>query len=53
MYQIRAGDYIFPEHVFRHVSIEAKRFLMSLLRVNHRIRPTAEEALQCDWFQKV
>lgn len=50
--KIRAGDYIFHEKFWKHVSIPAKQLVSHLLTVNAKKRWTAEEALICDWFTK-
>lgn len=50
--KVRAGDFVFHQKFFGKVSIAAKRLISDLLTVRVDKRPTAEEALQADWFQK-
>jgi serine/threonine protein kinase len=51
--KIRAADFVFHEQYWGNVSIEAKQLIAHLLTVNVAKRWTADQALQCDWFQKV
>jgi calcium/calmodulin-dependent protein kinase I len=49
--KVRAGDYVFHAKYFGNVSIAAKRLVGNLLTVNAKVRWTAKQALECDWFQ--
>lgn len=49
-YKIRAGDYVFYDQFWGHISLEARRLVMSMLQVDPRQRVSAEEALRSDWI---
>ena len=49
--KIRAGDYVFHETYWEHVSVEAKQLISNLLTVNTEYRLTAEQALDGKWFK--
>lgn len=51
--KIRAGDFIFHDTSWNNVSIQAKQLITHLLKVNVSKRWTADQALQCDWFNNV
>mmetsp|Transcript_22648 Transcript_22648/g.43861 ORF Transcript_22648/g.43861 Transcript_22648/m.43861 type:complete len:808 (+) Transcript_22648:155-2578(+) len=49
-YKIRAGDYVFYDQFWGHISLEARKLVMSMLQVDPRQRVSAEEALRSDWI---
>lgn len=50
--RIAAGKFHFPHREWGHVSLEAKEFVKSLLRVKPSERPTAREAIQHPFIKK-
>jgi len=50
--KVMRGHYTFKGQCWENISDEAKEFVRSLLKVNPRSRPSAEEALHSPWFKK-
>jgi len=50
--KVMRGHYTFKGQCWENISDEAKEFVRSLLKLNPRSRPSAEEALHSPWFKK-
>uniref|UniRef100_A0A7S2FE61 non-specific serine/threonine protein kinase n=1 Tax=Octactis speculum TaxID=3111310 RepID=A0A7S2FE61_9STRA len=50
--KIMSCDFNFPAYEWNHVSAEAKDFIVMMLNIDYKRRPTATEALQHRWFNK-
>lgn len=49
-YQIRAGDFVFYNQNWGHVSLAARKLVLSMLQVDPKVRVTAAQALQSEWM---
>ena len=47
---IRAGDFVFYDDDWSHISVSAKKLILGLLQVDPRSRLTAREALDSEWM---
>ena len=47
---IRAGDYVFYDDYWSHISMSAKKLVLGMLHVDPNARLTAEEALNTEWM---
>ena len=47
---IRAGDYVFYDDYWSHISMSAKKLVLSMLHVDPSARVSAEEALNSEWM---
>jgi serine/threonine protein kinase len=48
---IRAGDFVFYEEHWGHVSVAAKKLILGLLQVDPKLRMSPKEALNSEWMQ--
>lgn len=48
---IRAGDFVFYDDYWSHISMGAKKLVMSMLHVDPNARMTAKEALDSEWMK--
>ncbi|KAL7478329.1 hypothetical protein ACHAW6_004101 [Cyclotella cf. meneghiniana] len=49
-YKIRAGDYVFYNSYWKHVSLKARRLVLSMMQVDPKRRVSAAEALRSEWI---
>jgi len=47
---IRAGDFVFYDDYWSHISMSAKKLVLSMMHVDPSARVTAQEALDSDWM---
>ena len=48
---IRAGDFVFYDDHWKHVSVYAKKLILGLLQVDPRLRMSPKDALNSEWMQ--
>ena len=48
--KIRAGDFVFYEDLWKDISINARKLVLSMMQVDPKARVSAEEALQSEWI---
>lgn len=48
--RIRTGQYDFPSTEWKHVSIEAKELIRSMLQTDATKRPTIDQVMQNKWI---
>eukprot|EP00804_Cyclotella_cryptica_P020574 CCRYP_003415-RA/>CCRYP_003415-RA protein AED:0.07 eAED:0.07 QI:146/0.85/0.75/1/1/0.87/8/1457/521 len=49
-YKIRAGDYVFYNSYWKHISLKARKLVLSMMQVDPKRRVSAAEALQSEWI---
>ena len=49
-YKIRAGDYVFYNNYWKHISLNARKLVLSMMQVDPKRRVSAKEALQSEWI---
>lgn len=49
-YKIRAGDYVFYNSYWKHVSLKARRLVLSMMQLDPKRRVSAAEALRSEWI---
>ncbi|KAL7505702.1 hypothetical protein ACHAXN_006127 [Cyclotella atomus] len=49
-YKIRAGDYVFYNNYWKHISLNARKLVLSMMQVDPKRRVSAKEALESDWI---
>ena len=49
-YKIRAGDYVFYNNYWSHISLDARKLVLSMMQVDPKRRVSAKEALQSEWI---
>jgi len=47
---IRAGDFVFYDDYWSHISMNAKKLVLGMLRVDPNARMSAKEALETEWM---
>jgi serine/threonine protein kinase len=49
-YKIRAGDYVFYNNYWKHISLDARKLVLSMMQIDPRRRVSAKEALESDYW---